>query len=129
MNVLTETAPSIFRPQLTEIANETGTDKGTVHKDGHAYTLVYEPLFEQLRDRPINLLEIGLSIGGPELGQPASRKVTDAPSIRMWHEYFPKARIFGIDISDLVPVLPSRLWRRAAARRVGSETERTTWRL
>ena len=76
------------RRRLTEIANEAGTAKGTVHMNAHAYTLVYEPFFEQLRDRPINLLEIGLSIGGPELGQPASRSVTDAPSVRMWRDYF-----------------------------------------
>jgi hypothetical protein len=97
---LTDTRSTVSCRRLTEIANEAGTDKGTVHKDGHAYTLVYEPLFEQLRDRPINLLEIGLSIGGPEHGEPASRKVTDAPSVRMWREYFPKARLFGVDISD-----------------------------
>ena len=31
---------------------------------------------------------------------PASREVTDAPSVRMWRGYFPKAKIFGVDISD-----------------------------
>jgi hypothetical protein len=86
--------------RLTALANKVGTDKGTVTGAGHAYTSVYEVLFEALRDREIDLLEIGLSAGGPEVGQTADRAVTDLPSIRMWHEYFPKARIYGLDISD-----------------------------
>jgi hypothetical protein len=86
--------------RLTEIANEAGTDKGTVHGDAHGYSLIYELLFEPIRDRALNLLEVGLAIGGPEHGMPASRKVTDAPSVRMWRGYFPNAKLFGVDISD-----------------------------
>ena len=56
--------------------------------------------FAAKRNDPICLLEIGLAMGGPELGNPADRKVTDAPSIRMWHEFFPHAKIYGLDISD-----------------------------
>jgi hypothetical protein len=86
--------------RLTALANKFRTDKGTVAFAGHGYTTVYEMLFEPLRDRPIDLLEIGLSAGGPEVGQVADRAVIDAPSMRLWHEYFPKARIHGLDISD-----------------------------
>jgi hypothetical protein len=89
-----------MRTRLTEIANDAGTDKGTVHGDAHGYTLIYEMLFGPMRDRALNLLEVGLAIGGPEHGMPASREVTDAPSVRMWRGYFPKAKIFGVDISD-----------------------------
>jgi hypothetical protein len=86
--------------RLTALANQFGTDKGTVTGAANAYTLVYEVLFEPLRERPIDLLEIGLSAGGPEVGVDADRWVEDIPSIRMWHAYFPKARIHGLDISD-----------------------------
>ena len=86
---------------LTDIANRCGTDKGTVHGAAHAYTVIYDLMFHSLRDQAINLLEIGLSAGGPEVERgTASRDVTDVPSIRMWHEYFPKATIYGLDISD-----------------------------
>jgi hypothetical protein len=85
---------------LTTIANQSGTDKGTIKGAGHAYTMVYDLLFCHLRDRPINLLEIGLAAGGPEVDGSADRSVLDVPSVRMWHEYFPKARIYGLDISD-----------------------------
>jgi hypothetical protein len=89
-----------MRRRLTQIANEAGTDKGTVHGDAQGYTLIYEMLFEPMRDHALNLLEIGLAIGGPEHGMPASREVADAPSVRMWRGYFPHAKIFGVDISD-----------------------------
>ena len=85
---------------LTKFANRYGTDKGTTAGNAHAYSCVYDALFSFMRDRPINLMEIGLAIGGPELGQNPDRQVTDVPSLRMWHEYFPHAHIFGVDISD-----------------------------
>jgi hypothetical protein len=89
-----------MRQRLTEIANEVGTDKGTVLGDAQGYTLIYEMLFEPIRDQALNLLEVGLAIGGPEHGKLASREVTDVPSVRMWRRYFPNAKIFGVDISD-----------------------------
>jgi hypothetical protein len=64
---------------------EAGTDKGTVSGDAQGYTLVYEMLFAPMRDRPINLLEIGLAIGGPEHDQPASRTAVDASDARRRH--------------------------------------------
>ncbi len=42
---------------------------------------------------------MGLARGGPEVGGPANRNVT-SPSIQMWLEYFPRAQIFGFDVSD-----------------------------
>ena len=68
---------------------------------GHGYSLLYETLFATRRTQEFNLLEIGLCIGGPELATgSAGRSITEAPSVAMWHEYFPKAHLYGIDISD-----------------------------
>lgn len=47
----------------------------------------------------MNFLELGLAIGGPELGGPVDRRVL-SPSVQMWLEYFPNAEIYGFDISD-----------------------------
>jgi SAM-dependent methyltransferase len=85
---------------LTELANKYGTDKGTISQASHSYTVIYDMLFNAYRNQNINILEIGLSTGGPELGNSPDRVVTDAPSIRMWHEFFPNGKIYGIDISD-----------------------------
>lgn len=69
---------------LDEIAIKYGTDKATRHPVGaHGYAPHYERFFSQFRDEPIKLLEIG--VGGGE-------------SVRTWLEYFPNARIFGLDI-------------------------------
>jgi hypothetical protein len=82
---------------LTDIADQFGTDKGSAK---HRYTELYQMLFAPLRGRKLNVMELGLLNGGPEHEVEASRKTEDAPSIRMWLEYFPKAQVYGLDISD-----------------------------
>ena len=84
-------------PNLTDLADRAGSDKGSRK---HRYTQLYHMLFEPRRARPLTFLEMGLQIGGPEHGKPADRATSDAPSIRMWLEYFPYARIIGLDVSD-----------------------------
>lgn len=84
-------------PNLTDLADHYGSDKGS---NKHRYTELYNMLFHPLRDRPISFLEMGLQIGGPEHGKDADRATTDLPSARMWLEYFPKAQIIGLDVSD-----------------------------
>jgi hypothetical protein len=69
------------RPSFYEIGKKTGTDKCSHHQ----YHFCYEAHFEWFRDAPINLLEIGVSSGA---------------SLRLWEEYFPSARIFGIDCEE-----------------------------
>ena len=63
---------------LRDIGFEVGTDKITDHR--------YEPYYERhlatFRDKAFTLLEIGIFRG---------------QSLRMWREYFPKARILGVD--------------------------------
>lgn len=56
-----------------------GGDKGT----DHSYIEVYEELFKDMRFTAKNVLEIGVQYGA---------------SLRMWRDYFEKAKIFGIDI-------------------------------
>ena len=85
------------RRNLTDLADGYGSDKGSTK---HRYTELYQMLFLPFRRRAISFLEMGLQIGGPEHGIGADRATTDLPSVRMWLEYFPKARIHGLDVSD-----------------------------
>lgn len=89
------TPPTILAGEmtLTALANEFGTDKGTIRGASHAYAPFYELLFRPLRDQPISLLEIGLA-------QPHDRDAASIPSVTMWHAYFKKAMIYGADICD-----------------------------
>lgn len=82
---------------LTDLADRFGSDKGSTK---HRYSELYQMLFLPFRRRQINFLEMGLLIGGPEHGISADRKTDDLPSVRMWLEYFTKAQIFGLDVSD-----------------------------
>ena len=84
-------------PNLTDLADQYGSDKGS---SKHRYTELYHLLLSPWRDREITFLEMGLLIGGPEHGVDADRETKDLPSIRMWLEFFTKARIVGLDISD-----------------------------
>lgn len=68
---------------------------------GESYAKRYERYFSPLRNRPLTLLEIG--IGGykdPHSG---------GESLRAWKEYFPKGKIFGIDIVDKSAIEESRI--------------------
>ena len=82
---------------LTDVADKFDVDKGSKR---HRYTDMYQMLFSPLRTRKLNVMEMGLQDGGPEHNFPVDRKTTDAPSIRMWLEYFPKAEVYGLDVCD-----------------------------
>jgi hypothetical protein len=82
---------------LTDLADRYGSDKGSTK---HRYTELYNMLFQPFRSKNITFLEMGLQIGGPEHGKSENRETTDLPSIRMWLEYFTRAHIIGLDVSD-----------------------------
>lgn len=67
---------------LAELCKTHKTDKCT---SDHNYVELYEKLFSPVRNQVKRVLEIGVWRGD---------------SLRMWEEYFPSARIFGIDIND-----------------------------
>lgn len=73
---------------LTELAQEFGTDKWGVHK----YTPHYQRHLEHLRGERFTLLELG--IGGYK------RNFRSGASLRMWKWFFPRATIVGLDIED-----------------------------
>jgi hypothetical protein len=78
----------LLRNNLSQLALMYGTDKQGIHR----YAQHYQRHFEPWRRKELNILEIG--IGGfkdPKAG---------GQSLRMWKAYFPKSRIFGIDIYD-----------------------------
>jgi len=67
--------------KLIDIANNEKTDKNTIH----SYLSIYESLLKNKRITCKNVIEIGVDEGG---------------SIKMWHDYFSNATIYGCDIRD-----------------------------
>jgi hypothetical protein len=84
---------------LVSLCNSARTDKGTEAYSGngfpHCYAIDYHDLFAKHRDDAFALLEIGLDDASKESGRPA-----DAPSLRVWRDYFPRATLYGYDIND-----------------------------
>lgn len=71
---------------LSRLAIQHGTDKYGYHD----YTPNYFDLFKHLRDKPLRLLEIGVGgYGNEDRG---------GESLAVWRDFFPNARIIGIDI-------------------------------
>ena len=70
---------------LFDIINNYTTDKNTTH----SYLELYNKLLFSKKETAKNVLEIGVFFGG---------------SIKLWHDFFPNADIYGLDtmkISDM----------------------------
>ena len=61
------------------------TTKGTDKNTSHSYGAVYSSLFRDLKEKPLDLLEIGFDC---------------AASLLAYAEYFKEASIYGLDIQD-----------------------------
>ena len=82
---------ALFGANLKALAYCYDTDKGSCHD----YLSVYTTWLRPLRKRPIRLLEIG--IGGYDY------PMAGGNSVRVWRTYFPRGRIFAIDLYDKRP--------------------------
>ena len=70
-------------------------EKYNCDKAGHLYHEVYQPHFEDIKDKPLKILEVGIFKG---------------VSMDSWRDYLPNATIYGLDIftrlsPDQIPAL------------------------
>ena len=85
------------RNDLNRLAPYFNTDKWK----GHSYTQHYQRYFGPLKQKHLNILEIG--VGGyddPNLG---------GESLRMWRAYFRNSQIVGIDVYDKTRLAEERI--------------------
>lgn len=80
-------------PTLDDLANKYNTDKGSLYQGDtrHGYAEIYDKYLTKWRSSKINMLEIGVCMETTEGGH----------SVRMWSEYFEKAKIYTFDIVDM----------------------------
>lgn len=91
--------------QINKLCDLYGTDKGESKKDNHPYLWkshnyadFYEMLFRCRRKNVQLLIECGL--GTNNINCKSSMGINGKPgaSLRMWKDFFPSARIIGVDI-------------------------------
>jgi hypothetical protein len=69
--------------------------KYTLDTDKSAYFPVYEKYFSPIRNKELNILELGVLRGG---------------SLLLWHYYFPNSKIVGLDINNVVMEKQERIY-------------------
>lgn len=82
---------------LNEIIDWYGSDKNL-----SGYTPYYVEIFESIREKKIELLEIGIGTviqhAPSSMANTRIKNYKPGASLRSWQEYFPNAKIFGGDI-------------------------------
>ena len=75
---------SLSETKLCKLGKKYQTNKSSINVEGHrsGYTSLFTILFSSLRDKKINIAEIGIERNG---------------SIKLWREYFKRALIFGFE--------------------------------
>lgn len=89
--------------QLTRLCNKYRSDKGSLYYNAHGYSYVYEYALRHLRNQSFTFLEVGLLRHDVQHRQ-SGNSFSDAPSLRVWEEYFSDAKIVGFDIQDFSAV-------------------------
>jgi len=87
---MTGTPPGKQVPSLEQLMYKYGSDKS---KDDHAYTNLYQMLFDPIRNGVLNMTEFGIAAG---------------QSLQAWYDYFPNAEIHGYDV-NLDPLVRKNL--------------------
>jgi tetrahydromethanopterin S-methyltransferase subunit B len=87
----------LFSSNLDTLALINSTDKNTYHR----YTQHYARYLARFRKARVVVLEIG--IGGMDDNGNYDAPHLGGGSLRMWRTYFPRGRIYGIDIYDKSP--------------------------
>jgi hypothetical protein len=74
---------------LSELVDNSITDKNTTH----SYLELYQKLLVDKKESAKNILEIGIGDGG--------QGITNGGSIKLWHDFFTNAIIYGLDIQHI----------------------------
>lgn len=90
---------------INKLCDRYGTDKGETKQDNHPYEWVshnyadfYEILFRCRRKDVQLLIECGLGTNNINLESCMGINGKPGASLRMWRDFFPKARVIGVDV-------------------------------
>jgi hypothetical protein len=90
---------------LNQLCDKYGSDKGEIRTEGHpypwpshSYADFMERTFGHCRQHIRNVFECGLGTNNPSLASSMGVDGKPGASLRVWRDYFPKAKIIGADI-------------------------------
>lgn len=92
---------------LAKLCDKYGSDKGEIKTTGHpywwkshTYTDFYSQLFDHCRENVKYVFECGLGTNNTEVKSNMSITGKPGASLRVWRDYFTKAKIVGVDIDS-----------------------------
>jgi len=91
--------------QLYDLANRNGTDKGHIGPSArwsaNNYTDIYQAYFGRDRESIRHFCEVGLGVPGPNWESSIAQGTNPrgGGSMRRWHDFFPNATLYGLDIN------------------------------
>jgi hypothetical protein len=95
--------------ELTRLANQYNSDKGTTFSCAHGYTRIYQAILAPARQSALRMAEIGLLHGSTQAEGPEAIAKHGCPSLRMWADYLSQAEIHGFDIVDFTSFASDRI--------------------
>lgn len=85
---------------LCYIMEKNKSDKGSfdIENSWHNYTVVYNYLFDNIKNKHLDIFELGLGTNNPNI--PSSMGINGRPGASLfgWSEYFINSKIYGADI-------------------------------
>ena len=94
--------------QINQLCQNYGTDKGggiassRPPFDSHNYSDIYELLFRMHKEDVKLVIECGIGTNNPKLESSMGVYGKPGASLGMWKEYFPNAKIIGLDIDKQI---------------------------
>lgn len=88
-----------MKNELCEIMTKNGSDKGSHH---HNYTEYYYKIFSPIRDKKMNIFELGLGTNNIDVKSNMGINGIPGASHRGWKEFFRNSEIYGADIDTRI---------------------------
>ena len=101
----TKATKKYFQSQISlrSIMTIQGSDKGGCGRFScHNYTNFYELLFSKIRNRDLNIFELGLGTNNTDVLSNMGPSGRPGASLRGWKEYFANSVVYGADIDERV---------------------------
>lgn len=89
--------------EIRDIMNKYGSDKGGCGRFScHNYTNLYQLLFNNIKNKNLNIFELGLGTKNTDIAYNMGPSGKPGASLKSWKEFLPNSMIYGADIDKSV---------------------------